>query len=640
MPKIKINKFSIVTYSLNELDIVKANSKKTKDGFPLFWPTKNEIGQRMILSFVDARIFDLNNQPIDEEVANFNILEEDSFSQKDPLAKTKIKFIAALLSPNYNVKGGVYYKGQYFTGKMDLKKATFLLKSFLNSYFHIEDAAFIRDYFLKDSKEDVPFWPIKSNSGKKDLIFSAVNAYIKTREGEVIGGPYNFDIEFGATFDLNKKEDHTKAEVFRSLIDENRIVSGFYYKGALISESLEKDYKLYLEKSFIKKNFTIDQRDYLLTSITKDEKTGLPLFWPMKDKKERPIVISVINAEIPNADKIYNFDVYADEKFDLNKEDFQEKLFVIRTLFYQSESCKGGLYLDGILIPGYLNPEEVEHHKEKVEKALRIYITNSEDFLRINRDFTTDDFAKLLRLSPFYKNYHLDNFTEVFKYDPNYKKDDAIVLRINEANAVNANGDLVFKNNINGEFKADDKLDENTAKLLKFITDTNVVVRGEVFYKGINAIFRNKKVIESLKKDITSKLENIDINDESNVNQLVFDKNANMPLYWPIRDNNGRSVLLSVVDADVHFKTPHGIVKAVNNASFDIYEGETFGLVGESGSGKTTISRAILGINKLTKGAIYYRGKLISSKLSKSEFLKTKKNIQMFHLHKYQKKHY
>ena len=128
--KNKINKYSIVSYSLTELDYVKAHSKKTRDGFPMFWPTKNEIGQRMILSFVDAKIFDTNNKQIDDEIANFNILEEDSFNQDDPLAKTKIKFIVALLSPNYIVKGGVYYKGQYFTGKMEVKKATFLIKSF------------------------------------------------------------------------------------------------------------------------------------------------------------------------------------------------------------------------------------------------------------------------------------------------------------------------------------------------------------------------------------------------------------------------------------------------------------------------------------------------------------------------------
>ena len=90
-----------------------------------------------------------------------------------------------------------------------------------------------------------------------------------------------------------------------------------------------------------------------------------------------------------------------------------------------------------------------------------------------------------------------------------------------------------------------------------------------------------------------------------------------------------REVLLSVRNADVHFKVKRRIIKACNNVSFDIYKGETFGLVGESGSGKTTISRAILGINKLTNGEIIFKGKNISSGLTRAEKKANKKNIQM-----------
>ena len=45
-------------------------------------------------------------------------------------------------------------------------------------------------------------------------------------------------------------------------------------------------------------------------------------------------------------------------------------------------------------------------------------------------------------------------------------------------------------------------------------------------------------------------------------------------------------------------------VKAINNVSFDIYEGEVFGLVGESGSGKTTVGRAILKLYDINGGEI------------------------------------
>ena len=90
-----------------------------------------------------------------------------------------------------------------------------------------------------------------------------------------------------------------------------------------------------------------------------------------------------------------------------------------------------------------------------------------------------------------------------------------------------------------------------------------------------------------------------------------------------------KEVLLRVIDADIHFKLKRKVIKACNHLNFEIYKGETFGLVGESGSGKTTISRAILGINKLTNGEIIFQDKVISGKLPKKERMEVKKNIQM-----------
>lgn len=92
---------------------------------------------------------------------------------------------------------------------------------------------------------------------------------------------------------------------------------------------------------------------------------------------------------------------------------------------------------------------------------------------------------------------------------------------------------------------------------------------------------------------------------------------------------NGKEILLQVVDASIHFKVSKKIIKACNYLNFKVYKGETFGLVGESGSGKTTITRAILGINKLATGAIYFRGENVSRRMNKSERMKLKKNIQM-----------
>lgn len=76
--------------------------------------------------------------------------------------------------------------------------------------------------------------------------------------------------------------------------------------------------------------------------------------------------------------------------------------------------------------------------------------------------------------------------------------------------------------------------------------------------------------------------------------------------------------LLSVDNLSVEFQTPDGVVKAVNDVSFSIGEGETVALVGESGSGKSQIALSILGLlakNARTRGEVRYKGQdLLSMK--------------------------
>jgi peptide/nickel transport system ATP-binding protein len=92
--------------------------------------------------------------------------------------------------------------------------------------------------------------------------------------------------------------------------------------------------------------------------------------------------------------------------------------------------------------------------------------------------------------------------------------------------------------------------------------------------------------------------------------------------------------LLQVINVEKEYLTTSGFFgktesfKAVNNVSFNVYEGETLGLVGESGCGKSTLGNAILNLDKATAGKILYRGTDIT-KLSKSEMVSFRKDIQI-----------
>ncbi|HOP10410.1 MAG TPA: ATP-binding cassette domain-containing protein [Oscillospiraceae bacterium] len=90
-----------------------------------------------------------------------------------------------------------------------------------------------------------------------------------------------------------------------------------------------------------------------------------------------------------------------------------------------------------------------------------------------------------------------------------------------------------------------------------------------------------------------------------------------------INDKN----LLEVNHLKQYFDVPTGFIgsiplKAVDDVSFSIKEGETLGLVGESGCGKTTVGRTLLQLYKPTGGEIIFDGKKISDKKSIREMRK------------------
>lgn len=87
-------------------------------------------------------------------------------------------------------------------------------------------------------------------------------------------------------------------------------------------------------------------------------------------------------------------------------------------------------------------------------------------------------------------------------------------------------------------------------------------------------------------------------------------------------------ILLQVENLKIHFPGRQGTVKAVDNISFTVKKGETFGLVGESGCGKTTAGKGIVGIHRPTAGHVLYKGLNLAS-ATKKERSRFSRELQM-----------
>ena len=88
------------------------------------------------------------------------------------------------------------------------------------------------------------------------------------------------------------------------------------------------------------------------------------------------------------------------------------------------------------------------------------------------------------------------------------------------------------------------------------------------------------------------------------------------------------STLLEVKNLQKYFKTPHGMLHAVDNVNFTLNKGETLGVVGESGCGKSTLGRTILHLVEPTGGQIFFDGEDISV-VNKKKFKELRREMQI-----------
>lgn len=95
-------------------------------------------------------------------------------------------------------------------------------------------------------------------------------------------------------------------------------------------------------------------------------------------------------------------------------------------------------------------------------------------------------------------------------------------------------------------------------------------------------------------------------------NQLITVKN--LTKYFPIKKGV--------------FRRTVGWVKAVDNVSFNVYDGEILGLVGESGCGKSTTALTMLRLVEPTSGEIMFKGKNIA-KINKKQMRRYRKDLQI-----------
>ena len=169
--------------------------------------------------------------------------------------------------------------------------------------------------------------------------------------------------------------------------------------------------------------------------------------------------------------------------------------------------------------------------------------------------------------------------------------------------------------------------------------DVIVIYKGEIIEQGkTKDIFKNPqkqytKALINSKPSLTERLKKLPtVNDYINKETFSepYTKFERQKFHQKLYNSEP---LLEIVNLKKYFYSHQGLsknlaIKAVDDVSFKLYEGETLGLVGESGCGKTTLGRSILHLEEITSGKIFYRGKDITV-LSKLELVDLRKEIQI-----------
>ena len=117
-------------------------------------------------------------------------------------------------------------------------------------------------------------------------------------------------------------------------------------------------------------------------------------------------------------------------------------------------------------------------------------------------------------------------------------------------------------------------------------------------------------------------------------NKIQSDTNIKILNRWVKKEISNKDLvqvknLSKTFDDSFFIESSKNAVMAVNDVSFSIKEGQSFGLVGESGSGKSTIAKIIVNLFRPTSGDIYFNDVCITKIKSNKEMLKFRKQIQM-----------